>query len=67
VCYLEDLYVEPAMRRVGVGSELVRAVYAASDQANASTVHWLTQQSNTAGRALFKTLAHRTTFIRYER
>ena len=67
VCYLEDLYVEPAMRRAGVGRELIHAVYAAADQANASTVHWVTQESNTAARALFETLAHRTTFIRFER
>jgi GNAT superfamily N-acetyltransferase len=67
VCYLEDLYVEPRTRRAGVGRALVRAVYAASDQVNVSTVYWLTQESNSVSRALFETMARRTDFIRYER
>jgi GNAT superfamily N-acetyltransferase len=67
VCYLEDLYVDPDMRRAGVGRALMRALYAVADQANASAVYWLSQESNSVSRALFQTLAHRTDFIRYER
>jgi GNAT superfamily N-acetyltransferase len=67
VCYLEDLYVEPAMRRAGAGRALIRALYAAADQANAAAVYWVTQESNTAARALFETLGRPAGFIRYER
>ena len=66
-CYLEDLYVDPAARGSGVGRALIRAVYAQADRAQAATVYWLTQEFNTDGRALYDTLARRTSFIRYER
>ena len=66
-CYLEDLYVEPAARGAGVGRALIRAVYEAADRAQAASVYWLTQEFNAEGRALYDTLAHRTSFIRYER
>lgn len=66
-CYLEDLYVDPAARGGGVGRALIRAVYEAADRAQASTVYWLTQEFNAEGRALYDTLARRTSFIRYER
>ena len=66
-CYLEDLYVDPAARGSGVGRALIRAVYAAADRAQAASVYWLTQEFNADGRALYDTLARRTSFIRYER
>lgn len=66
-CYLEDLYVDPAARGGGVGGALIRAVYAEADRAHAATVYWLTQEFNADGRALYDTLARRTSFIRYER
>lgn len=67
VCYLEDLFVDPTMRGRGVGRALIKAVYDAADAADATTVYWMTQEFNAAGRALYDTLAHRTSFIRYER
>ncbi len=66
-CYLEDLYVDPAARGQGAGRALIRAVYAAADREQAATVYWLTQEFNAEGRALYDTLARRTSFIRYER
>jgi GNAT superfamily N-acetyltransferase len=67
VCYLEDLFVDPTARGAGVGRALIKSVYAAADQAKASSVYWMTQEFNADGRALYDTLAHRTSFIRYER
>lgn len=66
-CYLEDLYVDAAARGAGVGRALIRAVYDAADRAQAASVYWLTQEFNAEGRALYDTLARRTSFIRYER
>jgi GNAT superfamily N-acetyltransferase len=66
-CYLEDLYVDEQARGGGVGRALIRAVYDAADRAQAASVYWLTQEFNAAGRALYDTLARRTSFIRYER
>jgi len=67
VCYLEDLFVDPMTRGAGVGRSLIEAVYAAADAAQATTVYWMTQEFNAEGRALYDTLARRTSFIRYER
>ena len=67
LCYLEDLFVEPGARGGGFGRALIRAVYAAADNARASAVYWMTQEFNADGRALYDTLARRTSFIRYER
>jgi GNAT superfamily N-acetyltransferase len=67
ICYLEDLFVDPASRGGGVGRALIEAVYAAADRAKAGAVYWMTQEYNADGRALYDTLAHRTSFIRYER
>ena len=66
-CYLEDLFVDPGARGTGVGRALIQAVYAAADKAGAASVYWLTQEFNADGRALYDTLARRTSFIRYER
>ena len=66
-CYLEDLYVDSKARGGGVGRKLIRAVYEAADRAQAASVYWLTQEFNAEGRALYDTLARRTSFIRYER
>lgn len=66
-CYLEDLFVDPAVRGAGIGRALIQAVYAAADAAQATSVYWMTQEFNADGRALYDTLARRTSFIRYER
>jgi len=67
ICYLEDLFVDPQCRGGGVGRALIHAVYAAADRAKAGSVYWMTQEFNADGRALYDTLARRTSFIRYER
>ncbi len=66
-CYLEDLFVVPEARGRGIGRKLIQRVYAEADRASAGTVYWLTQEFNADGRALYDTLARRTSFIRYER
>jgi GNAT superfamily N-acetyltransferase len=67
VCYLEDLFVTSAARGAGAGRALIQAVYAAADREGASAVYWMTQEFNSDARALYDTLARRTSFIRYER
>ncbi len=67
VCYLEDLFVDPQSRGAGVGRALIRAVYSAADRQGAGSVYWMTQEFNADGRALYDTLARRTSFIKYER
>jgi GNAT superfamily N-acetyltransferase len=65
-CYLEDLFVSKTARGGGWGRALIEAVYAEAEAAGAGEVYWHTQQFNAAGRSLYDTVAHNTSFIVYE-
>lgn len=67
VCYLQDLYADPAVRGQGVGRALIEAVYAAADANGTPAVYWLTQDFNTEARKLYDRIAQITPFIRYNR
>lgn len=67
VCYLQDLYADPAVRGTGVGRKLIEAVYDAADAAGAPSVYWLTQDDNTTGRQLYDRVGSLTNFIKYTR
>lgn len=67
VCYLQDLYADPAVRGKGVGRALIEAVYAAADTAGAPSVYWMTQDDNHAGRQLYDRVGKLTNFIKYQR
>ena len=67
VCYLQDLYVDPAARGLGLGRALIEAVYERADAAGAPQVYWLTQDFNTQARQLYDRIAKVTPFIRYVR
>ncbi len=67
VCYLQDLFVDPAARGTGLGRQLIQAVYARADAAGAPAVYWLTQDFNAEARQLYDRIAKVTPFIRYIR
>lgn len=67
VCYLQDLWVEPARRGTGVGAALIRAVYAAADTAGAPDVYWLTAADNATARRLYDGIGRLSPFIKYDR
>lgn len=67
VCYLQDLYADPAARGKGVGRALIEAVYAAADRKGCPTVYWLTQDFNATARALYDRIGKATPFIKYQR
>lgn len=67
VCYLQDLYADPAVRGCGVGRALIEGVYAAADAAGAPSVYWLTQHFNTEARKLYDRVGTLSPFIRYDR
>ena len=67
VCYLQDLFVDPAIRGSGVGRALIEAVYKTADERGSPSVYWLTQEFNYRGRALYDQVASRTPFIKYQR
>ncbi|KAG7528714.1 hypothetical protein FFLO_05975 [Filobasidium floriforme] len=57
-CYLNDLYVDPAVRGTGGGRMLIEAVQEeAKARLGCSRVYWLTAPDNTAARALYDKVA----------
>lgn len=66
-CYLQDLYVDPARRKGGVGRALIEAVYAAATKQGAARVYWLTAQDNAEARALYDKVATFAGFIQYRK
>lgn len=67
ICYLQDLFTTPAARGQGVGSQLIKAVYAAADNAGVPKVYWMTQDFNAAARKVYDNVGKLTPFIRYDR
>ena len=65
VCYLQDLFTDPALRGRGVGRALIEGVYARARDAGASRVYWQTRDSNAAGRLLYDKVARHLGFIVY--
>jgi GNAT superfamily N-acetyltransferase len=67
VCYLQDLYADPAARGTGVGRKLIEAVYKAADADGRPAVYWLTQDFNETARKLYDRIGTLTPFIKYNR
>ena len=66
-CYLEDLFIAKPWRGQGLARQLIEAVYAFADKSGVDRVYWLTQEYNAPARSLYDTLAHRTSFVVYQR
>lgn len=66
-CYLQDLFVAPAMRGRGIARTLMEAAFVAADQRGADGVYWTTQTHNATARALYDRVGKVTAFIRYVR
>jgi GNAT superfamily N-acetyltransferase len=65
VCYLQDLFTAEDRRGLGVGRQLILAVYEAARASGSSRVYWQTQITNEAGRALYDRVARHHGFIVY--
>ena len=66
VCYLQDLFVDPAARGKGAARALIEAVAADARDRGASRYYWQTRESNATARALYDRVARFNGFIRYE-
>ncbi len=66
-CYLEDLFVEPALRAGGIGRALIEAVYREADARGCSRTYWMTQEFNYRARGLYDQMATKTPFVQYRR
>lgn len=67
VCYLQDLYADPAKRGTGIGRKLIESVYDAATAAGGPSVYWMTQDFNQTARQLYDRIGTVTPFIKYQR
>jgi len=64
--FLDDLFVDPALRGAGLGRRLLRAVGETARSRGWPLVRWITQDDNYRARTLYDTLARRTSWVMYE-
>lgn len=64
--FLDDLFVDPAVRAKGVGRALIEAVAETARERGWRVVRWLTADDNYPARTLYDRLAVKTTWNLYE-
>jgi GNAT superfamily N-acetyltransferase len=64
-CYLQDLFVDDAVRGHGAGRALIEGVAAAARDRGADRYYWHTQADNAQARVLYDKVARYSGFIRY--
>jgi GNAT superfamily N-acetyltransferase len=65
VCYLEDLYVEPAARGHGIGTAFIEWLRNAMRAEGWARLYWVTRESNAQARRLYDKFAQADDFVRY--
>jgi GNAT superfamily N-acetyltransferase len=63
--YLQDLFVDGAVRSRGIGRALIEHVYAEAAARACSRVWWLTHETNTTAASLYEQVAERSGFVQY--
>jgi len=66
VCYLEDLFVDPAVRGGGIGRALIQEVIDMAKAKGWDRVYWKTNASNAVAQVLYNKVATRTQSVVYE-
>jgi GNAT superfamily N-acetyltransferase len=66
-CYLEDLFVDPSVRKKGIGRALIEATYREADARGCTRTYWATQEFNYRARTLYDAVATKSPFIQYRR
>lgn len=64
-CYLEDLFVDPAVRGGGVGRALIDAVHETALRAGSSRLYWNSDASNETARKLYDTYTAESGKVQY--
>ena len=65
VCYLEDLFVDPALRAAGTGAAMIEWLKNEMTRAGWSRVYWNTKENNYRARGLYDKFTPRDPFVRY--
>ena len=67
ICYLQDLFVDPACRGGGLAKKLILACEEEAKAAGAFRLYWQTQEYNAPARSLYDTIVSRSSFIVYRK
>jgi GNAT superfamily N-acetyltransferase len=67
ICYLQDLFVDPAMRGGGAAKKLILACEEEAKAKGAFRLYWQTQEYNAPARSLYDTITPRSSFIVYRK
>lgn len=65
VCYLEDLFVDPARRGGGIGHALIHDLLSLGRMRGWSRLYWHTRAGNAAARRLYDRFGAADDFVRY--
>lgn len=65
--YLQDLFVDPAVRGGGLGRALIEHVYAEAAARGCSRVWWLTHETNAQAMLLYDRIASKSGFVQYRK
>jgi GNAT superfamily N-acetyltransferase len=65
VCYLQDLFVDPAWRGGGVGGRLIDWLVAEMATQGWSRLYWHTKEDNYRARSLYDKYTRQSGFLRY--
>lgn len=66
VGFLDDLYVTPESRGLGVVNALFKALEISANRHNWPMVRWITADNNYRGRGVYDKIAERTSWITYQ-
>jgi GNAT superfamily N-acetyltransferase len=66
VCYLQDLFVDGAVRGRGCGGRLIAAVADVARNRGCYRLYWTTKEDNAVARSLYDRIARFNGFIRYD-
>jgi GNAT superfamily N-acetyltransferase len=67
ICYLQDLFVDPASRGGGAAKKLILACEEEARKKGAFRLYWQTQEYNAPARSLYDTITPRSSFIVYRK
>jgi GNAT superfamily N-acetyltransferase len=65
VCYLEDLFVDPARRGTGAGTQLIDWLIEETRAQGWSRLYWHTKENNYRARGLYDKYGPHSGFVRY--
>jgi GNAT superfamily N-acetyltransferase len=67
ICYLQDLFVDPAKRGGGAAKALILACEEEARKLGCFRLYWQTQEYNAPARSLYDTIVPRSSFIVYRK